>query len=72
MLLIHSIYVSVTKLTCSAFCAWLITDSACSSKVTGIAVKLCSKTLLLMICAALDDQSIVGSMCDSKKSRNLD
>ena len=40
--------------------------------MTEIDVKLCSMTLPLMICAALDVKSIVGSICDSKKCRSLE
>ena len=53
------IYISVTKQTCSAFVDWLNTDSACSSKVTGIAVKLCSMAILSMVCAALDGNRLM-------------
>ena len=72
LLLKHWIYVSVTKPTCSAFGDWLNIDSACFSKVTGIAVKPCSMTLSSMICAALNGRSIVGSNCDSKNCRYFD
>ena len=42
LLLIHCIYVSVTKPTCSAFNAWLNTGAIRSLKVTGKAIMLCS------------------------------
>ena len=42
LLLIHCIYVSVTKATCPAFSAWLITGAIRSMKVTGKATMLCS------------------------------
>ena len=71
-LLIHCIYESVIKPTFPAFGDRLNTDSACSSNVTGIAVKLSSMALPSMICAALDGWSIDGSLCDSKKCRSLD
>ena len=42
LLLIHCIYVSVTKLTRPAFSAWLNTGAIRSMKVTGKAIMLCS------------------------------
>ena len=42
LLLIHCIYVSVTKPTCPAFSAWLNTGAIRSIKVTGKAIMLCS------------------------------
>ena len=42
LLLIHCIYVSVTKPTCPAFSAWLNTGAIRSMKVTGKAIMLCS------------------------------
>ena len=40
LLLIHCIYVSVTKPTCPAFSAWLNTGAIRSMKVTGKAIML--------------------------------
>ena len=60
MLLIHCIYVSVTKPTSSAFSAWLNTGSIKSLKVTGKDIMLCSVTLPSKLCAALHGQSTVG------------
>ena len=42
LLLIHCIYVSVTKPTCPAFSAWLNTGAIRSMKVTGKAIMLFS------------------------------
>ena len=42
LLLIHCIYVSVTKPTCPALSAWLNTGAIRSLKVTGKAIMLCS------------------------------
>ena len=42
LLLIHCIYVSVTKPTCPAFNAWWNTEAIISVKVTGKAIMLCS------------------------------
>ena len=42
LLLIHYIYVSVTKPTCPAFSAWMNTGAIRSLKVTGKAIMLCS------------------------------
>ena len=72
LLLIHCIYVLVTKPTCPAFSAWLNTGSVRSFKVTGKARKLCSMALPSKLCAALHGQSSVGSMCDCKTCRSFD
>ena len=72
LLLIHCIYVSVTKPTCPAFGAWLKTGSIRPLKMTGNAIMLCSMTLPSQLCAALHGQSNVGSMCDCKPCRSLD
>ena len=71
MMLMHCIYVSVTKPTCHAFSAWLNTGSIRSLKVTGKAIMLCSMALPSKLCAALHGQSNVGSMCDCKPCRSL-
>ena len=42
LLLIHCIYVSVTKPKCPAFSAWLNTGAIRSMKVTGKVIMLCS------------------------------
>ena len=60
LLLIHCIYVSVTKPTCHAFSAWLNTGAIRSMNVTGNAITALTSTL----CAALHGQSNAGSMCD--------
>ena len=62
LLLIHCIYVSST---------WLNTGSIRSLKVTGKASMLCSMALPSKLCAALHDQSNVGSMCDCKPCGSL-
>ena len=72
LLLIHCIYVSVTKPTCPAFSAWLNTGSIRPLRVTGKAIMLCSMTLPSKLCAALHCQSTVGSMCDCKPCRSFD
>ena len=72
LLLIHCIYVSVTKQTSPAFSAWLYTGSIRPLKVTGKAIMLCSMALPSKLCAALHAQSNVGSMCDSRPCRSLD
>ena len=72
LLLIHYIYVSVTKPTCLAFSACLNTGSSRPLKVTGKAIMLGSMALLSKLCAALHGQSNVGSMYDCKPCRNLD
>ena len=66
LLLIHCIYVSVTKPTHPGFSAWLNTGAKRSMKVTGKAVMLCSYGINIMLCAALHGQSNVGSMSDCK------
>ena len=71
-MLLHCIYVSVTKPTCPAFGAWLNTGSIRPLKVTGKAIMLCSMALPSKFCAALHDQSNVVSMCDCKPCRSLD
>ena len=73
LLLIHCIYVSVTKkLTCPVFSAWMNTGAIRSLKVTG--KPLCSVVTALpsKLCAALHGQSDVGSMCDCKPCGSLD
>ena len=60
LLLIHCIYVSVTKPTCPAFSAWLNTGSIRHLKVTGKAIMLCSVALPSKLCAALIGQSHTG------------
>ena len=72
LLLIHCMYVSVTKPTCLVFSAWLNTGSIRPLKVTGKAIKLCSMTIPSKLCAALHGQYNVGSMCDCKPCRSLD
>ena len=72
VLLIHCIYVSVTKPTCPAFSAWLNTGSISPLKVTGKAIMLCSMAFPSKLCAALHGQPYVGSMCDCKPCRSLD
>ena len=75
LLLIHCIYmyVSVTKPTHPAFSAWLNTGAITSLKVTGKKI-ICSvvTSLLSKLCAALHDQSNVGSVCDCKSCESLD
>ena len=68
LLLIHCIYVSVTKPTCPAFSAWLITGTITSLKL------LCSVVTAFpsKLCAALHGQSQVGSMCNCKPCGSLD
>ena len=72
LLLIHCIYVSVTKLTCPAFSAWMNTGAIRSMKVTWKAIMLCSTALTSTLCSALHGQSNVGSMCDCKPCWSLD
>ena len=72
LLIIHCIYVSVTKPTCPAFSAWLNTGSIRPLKVTGKAIMVCSMALPSKLCAALHGQSNVGSVCDCKPCRSLD
>ena len=71
LLLIHCIYVSVTKPTCPAFSAWLNTGSVWSLKVTGKAIMLCSMSLPSKLFATLHSQSNIGSMCYCKPCRSL-
>ena len=59
LLLIHCIYVSVTKLTCHAFSDWLNTGSIRSLKVKGKSIMLCSMTLPSKLCAALANPMLV-------------
>ena len=59
LLLIHCIYVSVTKPTCPAFSAWLNTGSIRSLKVRGKAIMLCSMALPSKLCAALANLMLV-------------
>ena len=67
LMLIHCIYVSVTKPTCPAFSASLNTGAIRSMMVTGKAIMLCSYGININdIFAALHGQSNVGSMCDCK------
>ena len=72
LLLIHCIYVSVTKPTCPTFSSWSNTGSIRSLRVTGKAIMLCSRALPSKLFAALHDQSYVGSMYDCKPCRSLD
>ena len=72
LLLIHCIYVSVTKPTCLAFSAWLNTGSIRPFKVIWNAFMLCSMALPSKLWSALHGQSNVGSMCDCKPCRSLD
>ena len=72
LLLLHCIYVSVTKPTCPASSTWLNTGSIRPLKETGKAIMLCSMALPSKLCAALHGQSNVGSICDSKPCRSLD
>ena len=72
LLLIHCMYVSVTKPTCPAFSAWLNTDATRSLKVTRKAIILCSMTFPSKLCAALQGQSHVCSMCYCKPCRSFD
>ena len=72
LLIIHCIYVSVTKPACSAFSAWLNTGSIRPLRVTVKAIMVCSMALPSKLCAALHGQSHVGSVCDCKPCRSLD
>ena len=72
LLLIHCIYVSVTKPTCPAFRTWLNTGPIRSLKVTGKAIMRYSMALPSKLCAALHGQSNVGSMCNCNPCRSLD
>ena len=71
LLLMHCIYVSVTRPKCPAFSAWLNSGSIRPLKVTGKAIMLCSMALPSKLCAALHGQSNVGSMCDCKPCRSF-
>ena len=72
LLLIHCLYVSVTKPTCPDFSAWLNTGSIRPLKATGKAYMLWSMALPSKLCAALHGKSYVGSMCDCKPCRSSD
>ena len=72
LLLIHCIYVSVTKPTCPTFSALLNTGSIRSLKVTGKAIMLCIMALPPKLCSALHGQFNVGSICDCKPCGSLD
>ena len=60
LLLIHCIYVLVTKPTCPAFSAWLNTGSIRSMNVTGKVIMLCSMALPSKLWPALHRQFNVG------------
>ena len=70
LLLIHCIYVSVTKTTCPAFSSWLNTGAIRSRQEK----LLCSVDMALTskLCAALHGQFNVGSLSDCKPCRSLD
>ena len=70
LLLIHCIYVSVTKPTCPAFSAWLNTGAIRSMKVTGKAIMLCCYSI--NINAMCSTTWPVGSMCNCKPCGSLD
>ena len=53
LLLIHCIYVSVTKPTCPAFSAWMNAVTITSMKVTEKAVMLCSYSININVMANL-------------------
>ena len=72
LLLIHCIYVSVTKPTCPAFSAWLNTGSIRSLNMIGKAIMLCRMALPSKLCSALHHLFNVGSMCDFKPCGSLD
>ena len=72
LLIIHCIYVSVTKPTCPAFSAWLNTGSIRPLKVKGKDIMVCSMALPSKSCVAVHGQSYVGSVCDYKPCRRLD
>ena len=59
LLLIHCIYVSVTKPTCPAFSAWLNTGSIRPLKVTRNAIILCSMAIPSKLRATLHGQSVL-------------
>ena len=68
LLLIHCIYVSVTKPTCPAFSALLNTGAIRSLKVTGKAIMLCSFGINIKIMCS----TTWPSMCDCKPCVSLD
>ena len=72
LLLIHCIYVSVTKPTCPAFSAWLNTGAIRSMKVIGKAIMLCSYGINIKVMCSTTGQSNVGSMCYCKPCLSLD
>ena len=73
LLLIHCIYVLVTKPTGPTFRAWLNRAWFIRSlKVTGKAIMFCSMALPSKLCAALHGQANVCSMCDCNPCRSLD
>ena len=72
LLLIHCIYVSVTKPTCPASSAWLNTGAIRSLKVTEKLFCCVVKALKSKLCAALHGKSNVGSLCDCKPCGSLD
>ena len=53
LLLIHCIYVLVTKPTCPAFSTWMNTGAIRSMKVTGKAIMLCSYGININVMANL-------------------
>ena len=59
LLLIHCIYVSVTKPTRTAFSACLNTDFIRPLKVTGKAIMICSMALPSKLCASLANLMLV-------------
>ena len=74
LLIIHCIYVSVTKPACPALSAWLNTGSIRSLEVT-IKKLLCSVVwhhYQRYVQHYVHGQSNVGSMCDCKPCRSLD
>ena len=73
LLLIHCIYVSVTKPTGPTHHAWL--NSAWFHQILEgdrKAIMLCSMALPSKLCSALHGQSNVCSMCDCNPCRSLD
>ena len=71
LLLIHCIYVSVTKPSCPAFSAWLYTGAIRSLKATEKLLFSVVTVLPSKLCAALHGQSNVGSMCECKPFGSL-
>ena len=69
---VDCLYASVTKPTCPAFSAWMNTVSIRCLKVTEKAIMLCCMASPSKLCAALNGQSNVGSMCDCKPCRSFD